>query len=203
MEDLFEVLIVIVIAAFGLLSKSSKKKKAAASPAKAPEPASKPISEAEKSASRRNVEAAVSAFAELLNDESLPNPDKPIAVKIPAAIEAAVRKMPEPAKAKTSIEAEAAKKQHLSKIKTLGAPASGESKTDAHGCIGGSMPDHEAEGETITEHAAHEQNRQQKLAEEAALSAASLRKPSASELRRAVVMSEVLDKPVSLRGRRI
>lgn len=203
MEDLFDILIVIVIALLGIASKNSKKKKAAASPAKAPEPASKPISEAQKSASRRNVEAAVSAFAELLDDESLPNPDKPIAVKIPAAIEAAVRKMPEPAKVKTSIEDEAAKKQHLAKLKTLGAPASGESKTDAHGCIGGSMPDHESEGETIAEHAAHEQNRQQKLAEEAAFDAVSLRRPTAADLRRAVVMSEVLDKPVSLRGRRI
>ena len=211
MEDFFELLIIIVIAGIGIVNKSKKKKKAnaekaAASPVKAAKPAAEPaqpVSEMKKAIHNLDVDTAISAFSELLEDTILPDPDKPAAVNIPAAIETAVRKAAAPAKAKTSIEVETAKKQHLSKIKNLGAPALGESKTDDHGCIGGSMPEHEAEGETIAEHAQHEQNRRQKLAEESALSAASFRKPSAADLRRAVVMSEVLDKPVALRGRRI
>ena len=200
MEDLFDILIVIGIAVFGIMSKNSKKKKsqskkAAASPVKAPEPVTEPLSSGSdrKMINRTNIENAVKAFSELA--ESLDKAKTP------------VQPAPKPAPARkqlTAIEAEAAVKQHAEVIKArVMESLTGLSPVDEHGCIGGSMPDHEAEGESIAEHAAHEQNRRQKLAEEAALSVEAFRKPSAADLRRAVVMSEVLDKPVSLRGRSI
>lgn len=197
MEELFEFLVVIFIAAVAIASKSKKKKSStptksaqAAEPIAEPAKPARPITDLTKDISRQNIENAIAAFAELLETNAdLPNPDKPAPkiVREPTAIETELTK-PAASKAKP-----AGKKP----VK------SGESPVDAHGCIGGSMPDHTAEGESIAEHAGHEQNRQQKLAEEAALNAASLRKPRAADLRRAVIMSEILDKPVSLRGRRI
>ena len=76
----------------------------------------------------------------------------------------------------------------------------GASFTDEQGCIGGSMHEHVEEGETHAEHAAH-MKRAAAPAPEAVQPAASLRGTSASDLRRAVIMSEILDKPVSLRKR--
>lgn len=195
MEDLFELLIVIAIGALGIISKSNKnkKKKAADKPAKAvepiPEPA-QPITAARKDVNRRSIEAAVAAFTDLLESEAeLPNPDKPApkTVREPTAIETDL-KQTAPLKAKR-------KKKN---------PASGESPVDAHGCIGGSMPVHSAEGESLAEHAQHELERRQHLQQNAPVIAVeSLRRPSQQELRRAIVMSEVLDKPVSLKGRRL
>lgn len=195
MEDLFELLIVIAIGALGIISKSNKnkKKKAADKPAKAvepiPEPA-QPITAARKDVNRRSIEAAVAAFTDLLESEAeLPNPDKPApkTVREPTAIETEL-KQTAPLKAKR-------KKKN---------PASGESPVDAHGCIGGSMPAHSAEGESLAEHAQHELERRQHLQQNAPVIAVeSLRRPSQQELRRAIVMSEVLDKPVSLKGRRL
>ncbi len=195
MEDLFELLIVIAIGALGIISKSNKnkKKKAADKPAKAvepiPEPA-QPITAARKDVNRRSIEAAVAAFTNLLESEAeLPNPDKPApkTVREPTAIETEL-KQTAPLKAKR-------KKKN---------PASGESPVDAHGCIGGSMPVHSAEGESLAEHAQHELERRQHLQQNAPVIAVeSLRRPSQQELRRAIVMSEVLDKPVSLKGRRL
>lgn len=195
MEDLFELLIVIAIGALGIISKSNKnkKKKAADKPAKAvepiPEPA-QPITAARKDVNRRSIEAAVAAFTDLLESEAeLPNPDKPApkTVREPTAIETEL-KQAAPLKAKR-------KKKN---------PASGESPVDAHGCIGGSMPVHSAEGESLAEHAQHELERRQHLQQNAPVIAVeSLRRPSQQELRRAIVMSEVLDKPVSLKGRRL
>lgn len=195
MEDLFELLIVIAIGALGIISKSNKnkKKKAADKPAKAVEPIpepTQPITAARKDVNRRSIEAAVAAFTDLLESEAeLPNPDKPApkTVREPTAIETEL-KQTAPLKAKR-------KKKN---------PASGESPVDAHGCIGGSMPVHSAEGESLAEHAQHELERRQHLQQNAPVIAVeSLRRPSQQELRRAIVMSEVLDKPVSLKGRRL
>jgi len=198
MEDLFDVFLVVCII-IGAIAKSAKRKEAKAKDkakkaAASPVQAAKPVTEPAKSVTAvpkatNSIENAINAFSELLDaGNSLPNPDKPAPAK----------------RAKTSIEAEAAMKQRAEIVKARVLESlTGVSPTDEHGCIGGSMPDHEAEGETIAEHAEHEQNRQQRLAEEAALNAETFRKPTAADLRRAVVMSEILDKPVSLRGRRI
>ena len=78
---------------------------------------------------------------------------------------------------------------------------SGESVTDENGCLGGSLGAHAEEGETHAEHAVHERSRTERLQAEGAVRAEQLRKPGLAELRRAVVMAEILDKPVSMRRR--
>ena len=195
MEDLFELLVVIAIAVIGVISKTGKnKKKAAAKPAQAAEPITepakpitqpaKPITAASlsdrKAFNRRNVEAAVKMFTELA--EQIESPGKPAE--------------------RTSIEAETAVKKHLAKLQNLGKPESGESPVDEHGCIGGSMPVHTAEGESLAEHAEHEHRYEEEKDDAYALRAEDFRRPSTQELRKAIVMAEVLDKPLSLRGRR-
>lgn len=191
MEDLFEILIVIAVAVFGIASRSKKNKKKSAdkpAPARAAEPITepaKPIAEASRAISRQNIENAVAAFSELLDaQEGLPSPEK--IFRAPTAIEAELKKA-------------ASTKAKRKKRKTN----SGESPVDEHGCIGGSMPVHQAEGESLAEHAKHEENRRQNLRENAPAVRVENLRPSNQELRRAIVMAEVLDKPVSLRGRRL
>lgn len=71
----------------------------------------------------------------------------------------------------------------------------GNSFSDADGCVGGSMHEHSEEGERAAEHAQH-------LPEAPETSIAAARsKISAAELRRAVITSEILDKPIALRRR--
>ena len=74
----------------------------------------------------------------------------------------------------------------------LSAYEEGMSRTDADGCIGGSIESHEEEGESLAEHTAH-------LPAIPAAPQPRSRRVGASDLRRAVVMSEILNRPVSLR----
>lgn len=209
MEDVFEILVVFAIFIIGAVSKSNKKKKKAADKPKS-KPKTKPVLQAAMAQTapmqpaqpvvmplealaasadhRQNLENAIAAFSDLLDADEEQNP-KPSGSKV---------------REKTSIEAEAAMKERSEIIKTRVLESlSGESPIDEHGCIGGSMPDHSAEGESLKEHAVHERERRQRLAAETALRAEGLRKPSATDLRKAVIMSEILDKPVSLRRRSI
>lgn len=202
MEDLFEVLVVVIVAVIGGLAKSRKnkeKKKAAASPAQVVEPVTKParpITEAQKAISRSNIESAVKMFSELAELADEPKKNVQPTVKPSAPANQTVK-----ATEATSIEAELKRAAQPAKTKRKKKPKSGESVVDEHGCLGGSMPVHNAEGESPAEHAAHKA-RMQPQTDAYALRAETLKRPSAQELRRAVVMSEVLDKPVSLRGRR-
>lgn len=85
---------------------------------------------------------------------------------------------------------------------TVKAPApQGMSAADDEGCVGGSMEHDHAEGESREEHGRHMAAMQAREAAEAAAQAA---RPAvdAAQLRRAVVMAEILDRPVSLRARR-
>ena len=75
--------------------------------------------------------------------------------------------------------------------------AQGESVRDADGCIGGSLGAHEEEGESHAEHAHHLARAERE--DEAAKPQS--RRPTRSDLRRAVVMKEILDSPVSMRRR--
>lgn len=200
MDGIFDLLLVALFV-LGIVSKSQKKKKAAeaksaSAPARAPEQTAEPAPSTTpprnpQIVNRQNVESMVKAFSELT--ERMETAKKPTVEAI-----AAQKKQQ-----KTAIEAETAMNDRAEIIKArIQESLSGQSATDDHGCIGGSMPDHNAEGESRAEHAAHEENRRKRLAEEAAIRAKSLRKPTAADLRRAVVMSEILDKPVALRGRR-
>ena len=70
---------------------------------------------------------------------------------------------------------------------------------DGAGCVGGSLPHDHAEGEAHEEHARHVAAAE---ARERAEERPEERRFDAGQLRRAVVMAEVLDRPVSLRPRR-
>lgn len=201
MEELFELFPLILLIVVSSIVKNNKKKKKQASgkPAQEPQAAAKPAAPARPAAPKVPAPAQVSfnealeALTEMLEDH-LPDPDKPAAAN-PAAVK--VREQ-------TSIEIETAAKQRSKIVKArVQESLSGESKVDEHGCIGGSMPEHTAEGESLSEHAAHERMRTERLEAEAAIRAADLRKPGLTELRKAVVMAEILDKPVSMRRRRI
>ena len=81
--------------------------------------------------------------------------------------------------------------------------ATGMSRADAEGCLGGSLSGHSEEGESRAEHAEHlrrvdAQERAILRGEERALH---MRSAARTELRRAVVWSEILDKPKALRRR--
>ena len=81
--------------------------------------------------------------------------------------------------------------------------AAGMSRADAEGCLGGSLSGHPEEGESRAEHAEHlrkadAQERAILRGEERALH---MRTAARTELRRAVVWSEILDRPKALRQR--
>ena len=81
--------------------------------------------------------------------------------------------------------------------------AAGMSRADAEGCLGGSLSGHPEEGESRAEHAEHlrkadAQERAILRGEERALH---MRTAARTELRRAVVWSEILDRPKALRRR--
>lgn len=81
--------------------------------------------------------------------------------------------------------------------------AAGMSRADAEGCLGGSLSGHPEEGESRAEHAEHlrkadAQERAILRREERALH---MRTAARTELRRAVVWSEILDRPKALRRR--
>lgn len=75
----------------------------------------------------------------------------------------------------------------------------GASEVDAHGCIGGSLGEHRAEGEA--QRASTESNLRPALTRNAESIAAQPR-VTVRDLRKAVVMSEILDRPKALRPAR-
>ena len=81
------------------------------------------------------------------------------------------------------------------------AVSQGESLRDDEGCLGGSLPHDHSEGESRAEHAAHIAAMEAREAEEAAVAAPrSLASFDPRDLRRAVVISEILGKPRAYRG---
>lgn len=72
---------------------------------------------------------------------------------------------------------------------------------DSEGCIGGSIAHTQHEGESKAEHAEH-MLRTIRPAAQTAQPAVSIPQLRTADLRKAVVMSEILDKPVSMRGRK-
>lgn len=207
MDNVLGLLVVVGIFILNAISKSNKNKQkkaadkpkpksvlqsalAQTAPVQPPEPVVLPLETLTPTTNhRQSFENVISAFSELLDDD-LPDPDQPVAAPVKV-------------REQTAIEAETAMKQHTELIQArIQESLSGESYVDDHGCIGGSMPEHFAEGETLAEHAMHEKNRAARLQAEA-VRAEDLCKPTAADLRKAIVMSEILDKPVSMRRRRI
>lgn len=88
------------------------------------------------------------------------------------------------------------------------APAEGDSVLDAEGCVGGSLGEHIEEGERFLEHASHLRRADAKSAPAKAVQSRRQDAPvrrldsvNIDEMRRAVVMAEILDKPKALRRR--
>ena len=78
----------------------------------------------------------------------------------------------------------------------------GASALDDEGCLGGSLPHDHSEGESRAEHARHIAAMEARDAEEAAIAAPrGLAALDPRDLRRAVVISEVLGKPKALKKR--
>ena len=78
-------------------------------------------------------------------------------------------------------------------------PSPGESTVDEHGCIGGSLGEHTAEGESTAVHAAHMLRAEARRQADEVRSTADTRAAARAEMRRAVVWSEILGKPKALR----
>ena len=77
----------------------------------------------------------------------------------------------------------------------------GVSATDDEGCVGGSLPHDHSEGESRAEHGAHIAAMRARDAEEAAVAApGKLADFDPRDLRRAVVISEILGKPRALKA---
>ena len=81
--------------------------------------------------------------------------------------------------------------------------AAGMSRADAEGCLGGSLSGHSEEGESRAEHAEHLRrvDAQERAILRGEARALRLRTGARTELRRAVVWSEILDRPKALRRR--
>lgn len=186
MEELFDFLLVVVVAIIGIIAQSNKnKKKKEQQSTRSAEPLTS-VSD-RKMINRRNIASAVQAFSELAEAmESSNAPKQPVQKDFAPAAQEPVFIEGESLAAPSSV--------------PVSEPPSGESAVDEHGCIGGSIGEHVAEGESTEEHAEHERRRTERLqAEAAVVNTKSRRQPTLNELRKAVVMSEILDRPVSLR----
>ena len=186
-----EAIVFILIIVLSLISASTKKKKqdAAKSGSAPARPAAKP------STPRAAVEHALKEAVTQLGEAAMTPAQKQQA----AESEAALAKVREIARARAA----AAKRQAQSlSDKPVGAAVpsavQGQSAADDEGCLGGSLPHGHEEGESREEHARHIAAMEARDKNEAALE---IRGFDARQLRRAVVISEILDRPKALRRR--
>ena len=107
----------------------------------------------------------------------------------------------EPAPVPQTLQAPAAPLgEGLSRPGSLSASAQGQSAFDDEGCVGGSLPHDHSEGESRSEHAQHIAAMKARDAEETAIAAPQgLAGLDPRDLRRAVVISEILGKPKALK----
>ncbi|MDO4356827.1 MAG: hypothetical protein Q4E13_09985 [Clostridia bacterium] len=75
----------------------------------------------------------------------------------------------------------------------------GESRGDANGCLGGSLIHDESTHQGVEFHSAGAHGRRRSRPEATQARPAAVTRPSAAQLRNAVIWSEILDKPVSMR----
>ena len=185
-----EIIVILLIVALSLASGSKKKKQQQARSAKA---SSLPVQKA--SASTRD--AIARTLAEL--DRWDPELSKTRARKRQTVERDAEQ---EEAREKTRRRA-AAEKLQTQPGGPVGAAvlsaAQGGSAVDAEGCVGGSLPHDHAEGESREEHARHIAAMEARDRAEAPQEARNI---DVRQLRRAVVMAEILDRPKALRVRR-
>lgn len=191
MDDLFGLIVVIIIACVSLSKKSAKNKQkgnkpSAAKPVQAARTPSMPKAAAP-AAKPAQAKTAAPAKSSLIEQELLRKTEE---LKALTGIDLTehIEKKP------------AAKPAGKAAAKPL---ASGESFTDKEGCVGGSLNVHTEEGESHSEHAEHMKRMEANATARSAASeyAAALKHAQRADLRRAVIMSEILDKPVALRKR--
>lgn len=86
-------------------------------------------------------------------------------------------------------------------LREAASPVQGVSAMDEEGCIGGSLPHSHEEGERRAEHAEHlyAAGRQSERALHAQAVSQELKDVNIEQLRRAVIMAEILDRPKALR----
>lgn len=126
-----------------------------------------------------------------------PQPSRPAAQSLPQAVKAAAPAVKSALEEAVSafLESDEDEKPDLAHLPL------GESVEDHEGCVGGSLGAHAEEGESRQEHEAH-LRRQEQTRETAPMpQAAAFRRLDAAEMRRAVILSEILDKPKALRRR--
>ena len=174
------VVIIMLIAVFSVIEKLSKAAKTGSNPKSkgqgAPRMAANPMP-IKSSAAAQSIRDAVEAFLEEGEED------------VPEQMVAA-RQVPE-------------HEEFIPAEKFGGKVPQGASFADEEGCVGGSLGGHDEEGESRAEHAEHLDRADKALAAETAGNrrAESLRAAGIAQLRQAVVMSEILDKPKALRRR--
>lgn len=186
-----EAITLILIIVFSLISASVKKnKQGAAKTGSAPaRPAEKPAT------TRAAIERALKEAVAQLDDGAMTPAQKQQAKDA----EAALAKAREKAKLRAAAKSQA--QQGLPGTPVGAAVPSatqGASAVDDEGCLGGSLPHGHEEGESREEHARHIAAMESRDKNEAALE---IRGFDARQLRRAVVISEILDRPKALRRR--
>lgn len=190
-----EIVVFLLIIVLALISGSSKKGKAkngASQPPKAPQSAARPQPGTLRNALERKLKEAIQ-----LDGAAAPTPAQQ---KQAAEAEESLTRAKARARRrlKSGAETETVAQSRVVPMQPT-VVSQGESAYDDEGCVGGSMPHDHAEGESHAEHGRHIAAMQARDRDETALARAGV---DIAQLRRAVVMAEVLDRPVSLRRRR-
>ena len=191
MESIFGLIVFALIFIVGAAEKAGKKKKSdAITNAERPMPS-------KADALRRQASEAVKA----VSAEAMKSLKEEIGFGVPEAAPAAKPAASNDKPAEQLSLIEAFMQKQAAKNEAHGSIPMGDSVTDADGCIGGSLGEHREEGESRAEHAEHVARRDAALAAEHSIAAeaAKLRNANRDELRRAVVMAEILGKPKALR----
>lgn len=102
---------------------------------------------------------------------------------------------------KQRLRAKPAAVQMKAPLREIVSSVQGVSAMDEEGCVGGSMPHSHEEGERRAEHAEHlyAAGRQSEMALNAHAVSQELNNANIEQLRRAVIMAEILDRPKALR----
>ena len=181
-----EAIVFILIIVLSLISAGNKKKKqGAAKPGGAP---ARPAGPAAGVTARAAIERTLKEAVTQLGETAMTPAQRQQAAESEAAL----------AKAREKAARRRAAKVQGQPVAAAPLPAQGSSAADDEGCLGGSLPHGHEEGESREEHSSHIAAMEAREKAEAAVSPKGI---DARQLRRAVVMSEVLGRPKALRRR--
>ena len=189
-----EIVAVILVIVFVLISSAGKKKTNANNAANGKGAAQQAVRAAQTPVSRMGIREREARMAELRQKRAARQAAKPVAQPAQPTVKA-----PEEA-AEEDFEVSLNEMRELLNI----AGASPAGGVDEEGCVGGSMSHTHEEGESRKEHARHvREARKQEVQEALAVQAATeLSEMNLHRLRQAVVMAEILDRPRALRRAR-